>query len=188
MKKNQAVFLIGVVLIFSILLAACSSPSTDVPSLVATPVPDERQEPEIDAEEKMFEFTQCLRDQGVEVEEPTVNAAGNIQKPEFADGMDYSREDVKDAWNTCEYIIEGITFGRESRDLSDKADYFVELVICLNEAGFDLDEPTATTLETWLKDFRVVFDWEDEDAAAAYEECSGENIGDGGRKGKADEK
>jgi hypothetical protein len=42
----------------------------------------------------------------------------------------------------------------------------------LRDQGYDLEDPTAETLDQWLVDFRVEFDWDDPDAKAAYEECS----------------
>jgi hypothetical protein len=48
----------------------------------------------------------------------------------------------------------------------------VKLATCLNEKGYDVDEPTAETMDQWGVEFRVEFDWDDPDAMAAFEECS----------------
>ena len=54
----------------------------------------------------------------------------------------------------------------------------------MNEAGFDVGEPTAETLDTWMDDLKNTFDWDDPDAEEAVETCFGGGSGKGGNKGK----
>ena len=72
----------------------------------------------------------------------------------------------------CGKYFEGMTRGSESQDTSEQVDQYVALATCLREKGYDVDDPTAETLDQWGKDFRVAFDWDDPEAQAAYEECS----------------
>ena len=83
-----------------------------------------------------------------------------------------TREELAGPYAECAHHLEGLSLGREHRDLSTQVDHFVELASCLREKGYDVDDPTAETLDTWLIDFRVEFDWDDPTARQAYEECS----------------
>ena len=72
----------------------------------------------------------------------------------------------------CSVHLEGLTLGRERPDVSQQVDQGVALATCLREKGYDVDDPTAKTLDQWGTDFRVEFDWDNPKAKAAYQECS----------------
>jgi hypothetical protein len=162
----------------SLLLAACGSDSSDVPSLKAT---DDTQvvEPTTaaaddlpDDEAKVMAFVQCMRDQGIEFKDPVVDSEGNVQRPEFVEGFTATREELAAPYAACAHHLEGLTLGRQRADVSEQVDQFVALATCLRDKGYDVDDPTAETLDQWGADFRVEFDWDDPEAMAAYEECS----------------
>ena len=157
-------------------LVACRAETNDVPSLdterQATPPTVVEQEP-LDDEAKMMAFTECMRDQGVELVDAQIDAEGNVQRPELAKGVQVSREKFGEAMQVCSVHLEGLTLGRERPDRSEKVDQGVALATCLREKGYDVDDPTAETLNQWGQDFRVEYDWDDPKAMAAYKECSG---------------
>jgi hypothetical protein len=167
--------------------AACGSDSDDVPSLnsvegssPADPVADAV----LDDEAKMMAFTQCLRDQGIEVLDPVVDSEGNVGKPQFVEGIDAKG---KEAWDVCAEHLEGMTFGRKGVDVVDqidRLDQFLALATCLRDKGYDVADPTAETLDQWMGDFKDAVNWDDPDSIADYEECSGTQIGgkSGGKK------
>ena len=68
--------------------------------------------------------------------------------------------------------IEGLSLRREREDVSERIDELVALATCLRDKGYDVDDPTAETLDQWGADFRVQFDWDDLEARTAYEVCS----------------
>ena len=162
----------------SISLISCGSDSNDVPSLGGTPIVTVENET-LDIEATMMEFAECLRGEGLEVLDPVVDSDGNVQKPEFAEGFEVSKKEFGAAYEVCGEIIEGITFGKEKDDMSEQVDYYLDLTACLREKGIEIDEPTAETLDTWMTDFKTVFDWDDPNAVEAYETCSGSEGGSG---------
>jgi hypothetical protein len=170
-----------VVVILGLGLVACDSKLNDVPSLGPTATPDVADEV-LSNEEIMLEFTACLRTEGLEVMDPVVDADGFVGKPEIAEGT--SKEELGEAWKACEEILEGFTYEQNKEDLSDQVDYYVSLAECLREEGIDIEDPTATTLKTWMNDFKDTIDWEDPNSVEAYETCTGEDISDGNGKGK----
>jgi len=168
--ENKTVKLMLLITI-GLFLAACRSATDDVPSLAVTPTPIIEDEP-LDDEAKVMAFVECMREEGIELKDPVVDADGNVQSPEVVEGVELTREEWAAPYAVCSHHIEGISFGRESADTSAQVDQFVTIAICLNEKGYDVDEPTTETFEQWAGDFRTEFDWDDPDAMAAYEECS----------------
>ena len=170
------------VAVIGLILVACGSDSSDVPSLntegtqrvepATDSVDTDAADTALDDEAKMMAFTQCMRDQGIELMDPEVDSEGNVQRPELAEGVEVTREELGAAYEACAEHIEGLTLGRERQDVSERVDELVALATCLREKGYDVDDPTAETLDQWGADFRVEFDWDDPEAKAAYEECS----------------
>jgi len=159
----------------ALMLVACRSKTNDVPSLDteqrATPT-TVVEEKSLDDEAKMMAFTECMRGEGIELVDAGVDVEGNVQRPQLAEGVQVSREQFGAAMEVCGVHLEGMTFGRERQDVSEQIDKTVALATCLREKGYDVNDPTAETLDQWLIDFRVEFDWDDPKAKAAYEECS----------------
>ena len=170
---NKLAKLIMVAVIGILVLTACASDSTDVPSLGATPTAVVEDET-LDDEAKVMAFVECMRDQGIEYKDPMVDSDGNVRAPELVEGFTITRAELAEPYAACSHHLEGLTFGRRRADLSERLDEFVALASCLNDKGYDMDEPTAASLDTWLLDFRVEFDWDDQDAVADYEECNSE--------------
>ena len=182
MMTNKLAKLILVVAI-AVVLAACGTESEDVASLAATPTAAV-EDAVLDDEAKMMAFTQCMRDQGVELLDPVVDADGNVQKPELAEGFGASKDKWAAADEVCGELLEGVTFGKERVDMSEVVDEYVALAICLREEGFDIDDPTAETLDIWLTDLKTVLNWDDPQVVEAYESCAGFSLGGGDGKGK----
>ena len=166
-KLTTLVFLAAI----GLFLVACGSASDDVPSLEATPTAVV-EEKTLDDEAKVMAFVQCMRDQGIELLDPGVDSEGNVQAPELAEGVEMSREEWNEPYEACSEHLEGLTFGRGRGDVTERVDQFVALATCLRDKGYDVDDPTAETLQVWLGDFRAEFDWDDPAAMEAYEECS----------------
>ncbi len=163
----------------ALILVACGSDSdnrhpSDVPSLNtdATRQVEPTTEAVPDDEVKVMAFTQCMRAQGIELMDPEVDSEGNVQRPQLAEGAEVTREEFDAAMEVCGEYLEGLTLGRERQDVSEQLDEFVALATCLREKDHDIDDPTAETLDQWLIDFRVEFNWDDPAAKSAYEECS----------------
>jgi hypothetical protein len=161
----------------ALLLAACgTNAGADVPSLETEnerqvePAADEAEET-LDEEAMVMNFVQCMREQGIEYMDPAVDAEGNVQAPEFVEGVSITREELAEPYGVCAHHIEGFTFGRERADVSDQVDAILHTMSCLREKGYDVDDPTVETFQQWAIDFRSTFDWDDPDAQAAYEEC-----------------
>ena len=183
MKRWQIIYLLAVIVVVGLSLAACSSDSNDVASLGAMPTAVVEDEA-LDVEAKMMEFTECLRKEGLDVIDPVVDSDGFIEKPEAVDGANISKEEWMAAYEVCGEIIKNVTFEKEKVDRSEQVDQYLALAACMREGGFDVDDPTAETLDIWMTDFKTMIDWDDPDAQAAFETCTGSSIGGNDGKGK----
>ncbi len=108
----------------------------------------------VDDEALMMEFAECLRNEGMEITDPTVDADGNIQMPELVEGATATKEEWIAAYEVCGEIIENITFKEKEVDRTAQLEQYLEIAACMNEAGFDVGEPTAETLDTWMADLK----------------------------------
>jgi len=172
MKKNAVKIILLVAM--SLLLVACRSGADDVPSLEATPIPVIEEDP-LDDEARVMNFVECMRTEGMQLKDPVVDADGNVQPPEVIEGVTYTREQWVEPYKICGHHIEGLIFAEEREDMNEQLEQTIALATCLNEKSYDVDEPTAETIDQWRIDFRMEYDWDDPDAMAAYEECSSAN-------------
>lgn len=186
--QSGSIIVIALVVISTLILTACGSDSNDVATLkttkdtqVGAPKAD-AADPVLDNEAMMMAYTQCLRDQGIELLDPVVDSEGNVGKPEFAEGIEYDKEAWAAADEVCGHHLEGFTWEKKRVDVSEMVDRYVALATCLRDKGYDVDEPTAETLDEWGVDFKEAINWDDPAAVADYEACSGETVGKGSGK------
>jgi hypothetical protein len=187
-RNPMRAILIALVAAAALFAVACSSGSADVASLEGadgtadTNTATDAADTILDGEAAMMAFVQCMREQGIEYEDPVVDSDGNVQKPELVEGLTVTKEEFGAAYEVCGEILEGLTFGKKRQDVSETVDELVALAECLRDKGFEVDEPTAETLDIWYAEFKQQFDWDDPAAMAAYEECSGSGKAVGGKK------
>jgi hypothetical protein len=172
MKPWNAFYVILLIFSTSISLSACRPDSKDVPSLAATPIPDAANE-ELDDEALMMKFAECLRNEGMQITDPKVDTDGNIQMPELVEGATATKEEWIEAYEVCGEIIENITFAEKEVDRSAQLEEYLEIAACMSEAGFDVGEPTAETLESWMENLKTSIDWDDPDAQEVIDTCFG---------------
>ena len=181
---RRRIALIAIVLCSAWALAACGSPSNDVATLrdavdgpAATPTAD-AEDLSAQNEAKMMAFAACLRERGLEVEDPAMLADGGLEKPRFADGLEPDKDKLEVAYAACQHHLEGFVSEEKENDVSQDLDMYVRLATCLRERGHDIDDPTAETLAQWQSDLKDTLDWDDPDTERDYAECAGIVSGD----------
>ena len=144
---------------FGLLMAACSgsddsssavaSLESDATATTAVTVNDELAG-EVDAEQAMMELAACLRDQGLDIEDPTVDSDGNVQFGGFrgaaAEG-DVDRDAMRAAMDSCRDEIGGVALGFGGRDFdpTELEDTMVEYAACIRDNGYDMDDPDLSS-------------------------------------------
>jgi len=144
-------------LALGLLAAACSGSDSDsgVASLETTPesVQNEQQpsdeaaaeEPASD-EEAILAFAACLRDEGLDVEDPTVDADGNLRPPRPRDIGELDREMMRTAMEACSEYLENVAFGLDGEDQTERQDQLLEYASCMRDNGYDMPDPDFSTM------------------------------------------
>jgi hypothetical protein len=106
---------------------------------------------EASAEEAAIAFTECMRENGVEMEDPTVDADGNVipgrpsdlPEPDQGDGPAAGAigEDLRAAFEECGDLLEGTAFGFTVEDQAELEDQLLALAECLRDQGLDVADP-----------------------------------------------
>lgn len=116
----------------------------------ATDLTGEEAVAEVDQEQAMLDFASCMRDNGVAIDDPTVDADGNIQFGGFrgaAQNGEIDRETIEAARAACEGNLQGIALGRGGGDfdVTELQDTFVEYAACMRDNGYDMDDPDLSS-------------------------------------------
>ena len=103
---------------------------------------------EVDAETQMLAYAECLRDEGVDVEDPTLDDNGNIRppRPVVAEGESFDRESMVAAREACAEFIEGFTFGFREGDITEFQDTLLQFAACMRENGYDMADPDLSSV------------------------------------------
>lgn len=134
-----------------VVLAACggSSEATDSDQ-VASLATDEEAASETDeattdqqtADEAALEFSQCLRDEGLDVADIGVDANGNIDVRSALANVEPGTDGFREALDSCRDVLEGVGFGGRDgpgglADNTDIADAMLEFSDCIRGEGFE---------------------------------------------------
>jgi len=139
---------VGVVLSMALLATACGG-SDDVDAGVAS-LDDTVVEADValagddvvDEEQALLDFSACMRDQGLDFGDPTVDADGNVRlnPPDRADGG-FDRDAMQAAFEVCGDDLDGTTRGFRDADLTELEDQFLEYSVCMRDNGYDMPDP-----------------------------------------------
>ncbi|MEA2010252.1 MAG: hypothetical protein U9N78_06070 [Actinomycetota bacterium] len=154
MKRTSILFTL--ILALALVAGACSDngESSQIASL-ETDTADTSNEAETDdvdplveTEAAMLDFAQCLREQGFEVGDPTVDADGNVQLPpiEFTSEVsggdpEEGMADINKAMTSCEEHLEGVVMTGNSSSASGFEDTLLEYTQCMRANGYDMPDP-----------------------------------------------
>lgn len=155
-----------------LLLASCSgtSESTEVATLETTPTSIvTTTSTTLNTEEAAQAAIDCLRAEGIDLPDPTLDADGNIQLDTSLDLSGYDPDDLAAAQETCADEISAVIVGFVGNDLTPLADGLLAYAECMRANGFDLPDPDFTDL-TGSGPFGEI-DPSDPDFQAADEIC-----------------
>ena len=152
---NTRVF-VTVLLALALVAAACSDDSA--PPLVAsletessTTLPAETDaDPIAASEDAVLAFTQCLRDQGIDIDDPTVDADGNLQLAPITLEVEVSSDDpeampdpseLEALMAPCEEHLEGMVMNASATDMTEMEDSLLAYAECMRSNGVDMPDP-----------------------------------------------
>ena len=158
----RSTYLIGLILALALVAGACSGDgdSPQIASLEtdAANTSEDGDTTEVDpiaeSEEAMLAFTQCLRDQGIDVDDPTIDADGNMQLPpiniEVPDVIT-DPDQVPDMSEfegmiaPCEEHLEGVISTFSSVDTTEIEDTLLAYAECMRANGVDMPDPELSS-------------------------------------------
>jgi len=101
----------------------------------------------------MLDFAQCMRDQGIDMEDPTLDENGSFQmmRPSGGgEGGDFDpadREATQAAREACSQYLEGLAQGFDRPDMTEMQDQMLEYAACMRENGVDMPDPDFSDTE-----------------------------------------
>jgi hypothetical protein len=137
---------IPLLLALGLVIAACSSgaPDSGVASIAIDPASEPMDQDNADTssdEDDLLAFAACLRDEGLDVDDPTVDVDGILQPPRARDLQNVDRDVARAAFEACSDLLAEVTFGLASQDLTEIQDNFLEFAVCMRENGYDMPDP-----------------------------------------------
>lgn len=131
-------------------LAACGSSddsSDDSVASLGTEAADSQTATTVASSDQdaILAYTACLREQGLDVDDPTFDADGNMQGGFFGEdsGLDPQSEEFQAAQTACQSLIEGVDFGGFGNgdfDVDAMQDATLAYTQCLRDEGLEVDD------------------------------------------------
>jgi hypothetical protein len=141
------------ILAMALLAAACGSADTgvglaslDEAAAAGEPVVlDEVAGAELTTEEAMLALAGCLREQGLEVQDPELDEDGFPRMREMfgplLEGGEIDREGMRAAMEACNEYVEAIRTEFGATDRSEIEDQIYEYAACMRENGYEMPDP-----------------------------------------------
>ena len=102
-----------------------------------------------DPEQAMLDFTQCMRDHGIDMPDPEVNTAGGgfsfgitVQGSAEAGEPDNAEmQKMQEADAACRHFLEGMVQQFEQPDMTEMQDQMLAFSQCMRDHGVDMPDP-----------------------------------------------
>lgn len=129
----------------ALLVSACGGTATDattgVASLEENPTTTSSttpQQAEVAIDDAILEYVQCLRDEGLEVQDPDLSIDGplGLRRQFVTEVGDDLPDNVQAAFDACDDTRADMSGRFEDVDLSDTEDRLLAFSVCMREQGF----------------------------------------------------
>lgn len=104
------------------------------------------EEANVDEEAQMLAYAECLRSEGVDVEDPTIDADGNLRPPRPTAEGELDRDAMRVAREACAAFLDGVAFGFQDTDATELQDTLLEYASCMRDNGYDMADPDLTNV------------------------------------------
>jgi len=141
--------LASLTLVLALVTAACGSGSGEgVASLddTATTTTTTPEQAAATMEEAMLAFTECLREHGLDVEDPDFNGQGGfgIMIPRGEGDIGGPDEETRAAMEACQPLMEGVRSQFQDFDPTEIEDQLYAFAECMRGQGIDWPDPDLT--------------------------------------------
>ena len=142
----------ALVLLLALAAAACGSDpsgaglaSLSQPDAVVAPASDDGStDAGLDSEESILAFTECLREEGLDIPDPEFDEGGNLRLRslfEAGEEVDISREEMREGFDDCSVYLEGIAQQIDRTDRAEMEDLLYVYASCMRDNGYDMADP-----------------------------------------------
>jgi hypothetical protein len=173
--------ILSLLLVLGLVTAACSGGAEDgsVASLGTDAGVTKVQSAEtesIPGEEAVLAFVACLRDEGLDIDDPDIDAEGNLLAPSMhsiaAETLDMAA--VHSAFDACRGFLDNVAFSLSSEDLTGREDELLAFAACMREYGYDMPDPDLSgDGHSGAGPFGDAIDTDDPDFLEAAKSCEG---------------
>jgi hypothetical protein len=135
---------VAVLAVVALLVAGCGSNSDS--SGVATAGGSGGQAstttaPKANQEQQALRFTKCMREQGVNMADPTVDASGNVRLRPPMGSDEPSQAKLQKARDACQQYLQGLQQDVMGQDQTKFRDSLLKYARCMRKNGYDLPDP-----------------------------------------------
>ncbi len=157
-ETRRRCWALGSLVTLALLLGACSGGGGEDASEVATLLPDvgdggaadaavrgNEADPDLEPDEAALQFSQCMRDQGLDFPDLSVDAEGNIDVRAAFQAIEPGTEGFRQAMEVCSEILQQTGFGGGRRQVQESTEFEDALIgfsECLRDEGFDVGDLT----------------------------------------------
>ena len=148
LKPRQTIALLGISIV--LLATACGSgdsASAEVASLGTTTGTATETTSPVDTQDALLQYAACMRENGVDMADPTFDADGNPTLGGFGpdSGIDPRSDEFQTAQTACGDLLEGVTLGGQRGNGIDRdaiQNSLTDFTACLRDEGLDVDDIT----------------------------------------------
>lgn len=137
------VAVVAVLAVVALLVAGCgsNSDSSGVASAGGSGKASATTAPKANQEQQALKFTQCLREQGINMADPTVDAKGNVRLRPPMGSDEPSRAEMQKARDACQQYLQGLQQDFMGQDQTQFRDSLLKYAQCMRKNGYDLPDP-----------------------------------------------
>jgi hypothetical protein len=97
---------------------------------------------EVTTEQALLDLAACMRDEGVDVDDPQIDADGNFRLGAIIrQASNADPDQIREALDACSEYLEGVTLGFRDFDLTELQDQMLEFAMCMRDNGYDMPDP-----------------------------------------------
>ena len=173
--------ILSLLLVFGLVASACGSGAADGVVASLDTDADDTEVPSagsgsIPGEQAVLAFTACLREEGLDIDDPGVDAEGNLVAPSMHVVAPKTLDIpvVHSAFDACRGFLDNVAFGLSSEDLTGREDELLALAVCMRENGYDMPDPDFSgDGHSGAGPFGDAIDIDDPDFLTAARSCEG---------------
>jgi len=124
-----------------------------------------------DLEKQVQAYVECLRENGADVPDPTVDEKGNITFGQPAAGQTFDRAKIQEAQKKCGEPPEGITSGMTRLNDPATQDAAVKFAQCMRAEGVNVPDPDLSKIGSGEGGAFGDIDRDDPKVSAAIDTC-----------------